>query len=226
MLSAVEIDKLRGYAYRAYDSELWFCRGDTLEDFQQSFLLCALEHEGKDGAYCMQVLKSQRRSYPDAVPYDVACMPQFSSFVSEDGDNYEDWGEPFAVYDEYFPARSLIGCIAWHLYPENVKGRKLFLDYLFGMSVGSGKARGIREMLFRHRLEIIAFLWKRGYLSLREYARFKRIAEEMTEPAKVKRTYSMTSDAIACREYYETHKAYFSEKAKRYNARKKAVQSG
>ena len=223
-----EARNYEAYAATVYrrDPGAWYCRNESMEDFIQSFLLCALEHEGADSAYILHALKLSRKCPPECIPYKVESMAHFSDLISDGKENDVEYIEKLAglaVEDDY----DTVECggadyAAWYLYRTNPKGYELFLDYMHGMSCGGSKNRDIRERAFNNRYDLLKILYATGFLCPRDYKRYKAIADGMTEPAKAVKMLSMSSTAVNCRKYYEKNKEKFAAKAKAWNARQKA----
>lgn len=226
-MTAEMVDYLSRYANKIYyqDTENFFCKDGDFEDFKQSFLLCALEHEGDTPAMILSRLKYSKMCQPEAIQYRLTEMCLFSDLIPE-GDEYdferiEQICGTFEEFDPFIESDGVIEFIANYLYPTNEKGREQFLDHMYGVSISGGKNRDIREMVFRHRFEILKILYKSGYLTVYRYKHFLRLASEAVAPAKAVKHLKDTSERRAQRDYYQRNKEYFAEKAKRYNEKKR-----
>lgn len=221
-MTAEKIDNLCRYANVIYNGNpnRLECRGESFEDFKQNFLLCALEHEDYSPALLLKAVRFSKMCYSEAILYRISEMEHFSDLIPEGADYDIEWIETICGAGEEFDISGswdFIKRLAEVLFPNKIERQELFLDYMCGMSIGGGTQRDIREVLFHHRFEILNLLRNEGFIGLRDYEKYLILAKELTVPAKVKKQLRQTSDAIACRKYYEAHKEYFSEKAKRYN---------
>ena len=223
-----EVCNIQAYAATVYRRSpgAWYCRYDSMEDFIQSFLLCALEHEKSSKAYIFHALKYSLMSPPESVPYKIESMAHFSDLIpagKEFNVEYIENLAGLAVEDDFDTMKGIgVDYAAKYLYPKNQKGYQLFLDHMYGMSCGGAKNRNIRERAYNNRYYLLKILYETGFLCPRDYKRYKAIADEMTEPAKAVKVLSMSSTAVQCRKYYEKNKDYFAAKAKAWHSRQKA----
>lgn len=82
-----------------------------------------------------------------------------------------------------------------------------FLDYMSGMSIGSGRARDVRYKLFYHRFDILSTLIDFNAISKREFNRYMEIANALNRVPHAKRKpLSKNKTAERCRKFYEQNK--------------------
>ena len=224
-MTAEKIDKISRYAnglyYRNY--EQWELKGESFEDFRQTLLLLAFEYPDDTPALLVKRFRYSKMCAIEAISLQIRNMTPFS-VLTEGTDDENEFIEKLCgvVEDEYEDEKekSCIVQIACYLY-EKPELRDMFLDYMHGQSVGSGRQRDCREKLFRKRFEILAILRQNEKIDEREEKRLTAIAQEMTKPAPVQREIKDTATARANRAYYERNKEKFAERAKRNNEKRK-----
>lgn len=226
-MTAERIDKISRYANGVYyhDFDRWELRGESFEDFRQALLLLAIENPNDSLTFLMSRYKYGKRSAPEAIPYKVENMTPFTVLTEgaeDENDLIEYLGGEYESENEFeFEEEGgSIEEIARYLYDDSER-REMFLDYMYGKTVGGQKQRDMREKCFRHRFDILEILEKNGDIEKREVSRLKQIARELTSPPKVSRKLKDTNANKDCRAYYARNKEKFAERAKRRNEKKK-----
>ena len=227
-MTAEEIDKICRYANGVWrrDKGLIGLQGCTMDDFKQKMLLCALENPTFTPAMLVKKIRYADMCEKNAVPYKLECMPKFCDLAPEGTDDINGYIENvygLGVEDSTeTEENSCIFELAEKLY-EIPARRDLFLDYMHGQSIGSGKQRDCREKLFRWRFEILQFLEEHGKITYSQRLYYEELAKTMTNYAPVPRVLSMTDSAINCRKYYHKDEIKSRQRVlKAYYARKKA----
>lgn len=141
----------------------------------------------------------------------------FSDFVRTDekeNDDYNSFEERLKSKPTGTPIRthSLLKKLAFYLYPDRLDYVKLFLDYLYGQSIPSSKARCIREKLFSHTVEVLDFLLENNLISLFRYNSLIALRKNMSRYGAQKKRYVETTSNKRCRDYYERHKEEIRQK--------------
>lgn len=208
-MTAAEIDRARAYSYAAFVSmgDAPVLRGETPEDFQQDFLLVLLENPGISLSYAIGKLKMSRMLYADQAVYSFGNMAMFSDLMPDGADeDYIDSLLPDPQTDpEALSQRSSVYGLA-SLITKSGKSRERFLDFAFGSSLGSNGNRCVRELLFRHRFEVLVFFYKNGVLSGVRFRELWKVARSMTEPMKGTRRLKQSSSAVMWRKAYRKRK--------------------
>lgn len=228
---AERVEKISRYANGIYykNYEVLGCRGEMFEDFKQEMILYALMYPNDSPALIFRRVRYAKQCQTEAIPYKLENMKTFSELSAKGGTDESEFIEILCGVEEdtYFDDKDgekWLSILGGRLFKSEARN-EAFQDYMHGMSVGGGVQRDIRQVLFNRRFGILSFLKDFDVISETERERWEAIAEEMTEPAKVKKTLSTNSTAEACRRYYEKNKAYFADKAKRYAEEKKAAKA-
>lgn len=206
-MTAAEIDRARGYSYAAFArmGDAPVLKGDTPEDFQQDFLLVLLENPGISLSYAIGKLKMSRLLYADQAVYSLGNMMMFSDLIPEGSEEDQDYIDSLLsdprTDPEAMSQTTLVYRLA-SLITKPGKSRERFLDFAFGSSLGSNGNRCVRELLFRHRFEVLEFYHRNGVLSDVRFRELWKVAESMTEPMKGTRRLKQSSSAVMCRKAY------------------------
>lgn len=225
------IDTISKYANGVYyrNREVLGCFGELFEDFREDMILYALLYPEDSPAMVLRRLRFAKQCQTEAIPLKIENMKTFSELAETRGIDESEFIELICGMEEdrYFEendAEKWLATLGGRLFKTEERN-ELFQDYMYGMSVGGRIQRDMRQVLFNRRFMVLDFLKEFYVITLSEWERWKTVAEEMTEPAPVKRNRAETSTAQACRRYYEKNKAYFAEKAKRYAEKRKAEKS-
>ena len=215
IMTAEKIEQISRYASGVYykNYNVWSLNNERFEDFKQSLLALAIQFPKDSCSLLMKRYKYAQMCAPEAVPLKIRNMTPFSK-LTEDIEDTEQLIEVLGgVYEPFeIPAyNNVVSIIAKQLY-ENNERRELFLDYMYGQSIGSGKQRTCREKLFNHRFEILKTLLVYGVISVTFYKYYLNIAKQMDKASSVKKNLNMSSGAVAWREYYERNKERLKEK--------------
>lgn len=228
---AERVEKISRYAngiyYRNYN--VLGCYGELFEDFKSEMILYALMYPEDSPALIFRRVQYSKRCENEAIAYKIENMKTFSSLMEKGGTDENEFIEKICGIEEdtYFDEKDgeeWLSVLGGRLFKSENRNEQ-FQDYMCGMSVGGRVQRDIRAVLFTRRFMVLAFLNDWGIISPKERERWEAVAEEMTEPAKVKKTLSQTGTAAANRRYYEKHKEYFAERAKKAAAQKKAAKA-
>lgn len=230
-MTAEKIDKISRYAYVVWrnDRTSIGLRGCTFDDFKQKMLLCALENPTAPPAKLVSIIRFGEMRELSAIPYLIECMPKFCELAPEGTDDIDGYIENvygLGVEDSTeTKENSCIYELAEKLY-DRPDRRNLFLDYMHGQPIGSGRQRDCREKLFRWRFEILQFLEDHGKISHSQRLYYEELAKTMTNYAPVPRVLAMTDCAINCRKYYHKDIEKSRERLlKNYYKRKKILQA-
>lgn len=225
---AERVEKISRYANGIYykNYEVLGCRGELFEDFKSEMILYALIYPEDPPALIFRRVQYSKRCPNEAIAYKIENMKTFSALMEKGGTDENEFIEKICGIEEdtYFNEKDggkWLAVLGGRLF-KSEKRNELFQDYMSGMNVGGGVQRDIREVLFNRRFMVLAFLNEWGIIDQKERERWEAVAEAMTEPAKVKKTLSQTGSAAVCRRYYEKHKEYFSERAKKRAEKKRA----
>lgn len=230
-MTAETIDKISRYANGVWqrDKGTIGLQGCTLDDFKQKMLLCALENPTYPPAMLVKKIRYAEMCEENAVPYKLECMPKFCDLAPagvDDIDGYIENKYGLGVEDSTEIAEnSCIDELAKTLYDREDR-QNLFLDYMHGQPIGSGRQRDCREKLFNHRFEILQFLEEHGKITHSQRFYYEELAKIMKNYAPVPRVLSMDKSAINCRKYY--HKDIEIKRKRKLNyyyKRKKAFQA-
>lgn len=231
-MTVAEVERISRYANGVYyrDHDKWELKGESFEDFRQDLLLLALENPKDNFSLLMKRYRYRKMCANEAIPYRFQNMKPFSSLVEdEEGLNalIEKLGG--VIEAEVFPENELscIGEIACYLYDKPM-WRDLFLDYMYGQSIGGSRQRDCRIKMFNHCKEILQILRKHEKIDQREEERLKGILADMTGPAPVPKQHDDTAQGKSYRAYYYRNKEKIAQKRKaQYEKRKQArLQTG
>lgn len=205
-MTAQEIDRVKAYAYTAFvNSDAPVLRGETVEDFQEDLLLVVLENPGLSLSYAVGKLKMSRQLFADQAVYSFGNMLTFSDLMpgeeAVDADYIDSLLPDPRTYPRSVDHSEFVYEIA-EIITKPGKTRERFLDFAFGMSLGSSGNRLMRELLFRHRFEVLEYFHRKGILSDSRYCDLWSTAEGMTEPMKGTRILKRSSSAVRCRAQY------------------------
>ena len=195
-----EIELGKAYACRVFTrpSDKYLFLGETLEDFQQEFLLAMLESPNDSLPRIAMKLKFSRKMADDKAAYAIGRMTMFSDLLPEWEDEDADYIDsllPDCCIDYVEDSSRVLVYRLAKLITKPGKSRTRLLDYAFGTSLGSAGNRCVRGIMYHHRFAALEFFHENGALTDEKFREFWKVAETMTR-------LSQSSSAVANRKAY------------------------
>lgn len=202
-----EILSLRNYASRCFRRKTYGVYNYLdFEDYLQDFLLCALEHPNYSLALVASTLIFAQKRAPEKRLIENPVS--FSAITDEDGELLPLYTEKLASFDSYFlDTNPIVNAVALCVYPNKPECCEKLVSFLYGETTAPQLARNLRDVLFRHRFEILDCLLALGNLHYDDYIYYKTIAENLQNRPKLVRVRKQTSDCVANRKAYAKRKA-------------------
>ena len=198
------MEAIRHYVKKLYKSN-YVLRSEPLEDILQEAYLIAIEinstHIGSTLLF-RHIMDKDKALYVFPKKF-CELVPNLDEEARSD--LIEQLKPLYNVFKRYID-KPVLTRLANDLYDKE-EFRERFLDYMYGMSIGSCKARDMREKLFRNRFHILEVLADYGAIGESEFKYYMSLAYELKTPPKAKRKpLSTNKTAERCRRFYEKNK--------------------